>query len=172
MYFCLAPKPTSPDVVALRLKIAPTSPQVPPETGVTPTPTATSMAPPTTAAPGTEAVPTEQVGPTEGVSGSGLEGSGLSPPGDLSVTNVTQTSLSLTWSAPESSNFDGFHITLAPSAQTALTQVKQVNGSARSAHIDGLLAGTQYEVSLYGMVAGEQSQPILVLANTTKGTRT
>ncbi|XP_063066917.1 tenascin isoform X4 [Engraulis encrasicolus] len=142
---------------------------VPSETRVTPT--ASTMAPTKTETPGTESVPTEQIGTTDGASGdkAGQEGSGLSPLSDLNVTNVTQTSLSLTWSVPEPSEFDGFRITLVPWEQTEqLTQVKLVHSSARSAHIDGLLPGTLYEVSLYGMVEGEQSLPILVLANTTK----
>lgn len=223
MYFCLAPKSTSPDVVALRLKSAPTS-HLPPETGVTPT--RISTPPPTTGAPMTRAVPTqamqtqampiqaaptqaaptrltpttmvmltetpvptkgvmltrmsvptegvtqtERAVPTEGPSGAGPDGSGVAPLGDLTVTNVTQTSLALTWLALEAM-FNSFRVELAPSTPMALTQVKVVPGSARSAHFDGLLPGTQYEVSVYGMVEGEQTQPIVVVANTTKGTWT
>uniref|UniRef100_A0AAY4EAD1 Tenascin C n=1 Tax=Denticeps clupeoides TaxID=299321 RepID=A0AAY4EAD1_9TELE len=77
--------------------------------------------------------------------------------------------LTLTWSAPDGV-FDGFRVELKHLSNNGSANVKLVPGGAKGAQIGDLKPGMQYEVSLYGMVDGEQSPPVLVLANTTKGT--
>uniref|UniRef100_A0AAY4EAT6 Tenascin C n=1 Tax=Denticeps clupeoides TaxID=299321 RepID=A0AAY4EAT6_9TELE len=57
-----------------------------------------------------------------------------------------------------------------PDTQFSGIGVEDQTGTLAVSDIGDLKPGMQYEVSLYGMVDGEQSPPVLVLANTTKGT--
>ncbi|XP_028830352.1 tenascin isoform X1 [Denticeps clupeoides] len=146
-----APKSASADVVALRVKSVP----------------ATQAVPFTEVATTTTLSPFKTEGPVTGALGFKPDGSGQDPPRDLSVSNSTNTSLTLTWSAPDGV-FDGFRVELKHLSNNGSANVKLVPGGAKGAQIGDLKPGMQYEVSLYGMVDGEQSPPVLVLANTTK----
>lgn len=162
MYFHLAPKSTSPDVIALSVKNTPTS-QSALATGAA-HPTVVPLTPLNTEGPSSSS-------PTGGLaSGAKPEGSGLDSLRDLSVTDVTSTSVKLAWSAPEQA-FDSFSVELNALSGMAQAHVTAVPGSARKAQIAGLSPGIRYEVSLYGMVEREQSLPLRAFVNTGIWTR-
>lgn len=160
MYFHLAPKSTSTDVVALSVKSAQTTQS--PDTGAV-HPTVLPLAPLITEGPtSTSLYPTGHI-----PSGAEPEpeGSSLETLGDLNVTDVSPTSVRLAWSAPDEA-FDSFLVEVNALSGMAQAHVTTVPGSARKTLIEGLSPGTRYEVSLYGKVEGEQSLPLHAFANT------
>ncbi|XP_044000765.1 tenascin isoform X4 [Gambusia affinis] len=99
------------------------------------------------------------------VSGAEIESSGMELMSGLAV-NVTATSVSLTWSAPDDA-FDSFLVeTVAVSAAAAQPQVNELPGSFRKAEIAGLLPSTMYEITLQGLMEGRQSVPLRVFTAT------
>lgn len=102
------------------------------------------------------------------ISGAEPESSGMELTSDLAV-NVTATSMSLTWSAPDKA-FDSFLVEIvALSAPASQPKVTRLPGGFRRAQIEGLLPDTLYEVTLQGLTEGRQSLPLRVF--TTTGTR-
>ncbi|XP_072228122.1 tenascin-like [Leuresthes tenuis] len=142
-----APKPTTPDVLALSIKEAPES--VLENENLDPLHPLSSEAPSDT---------------TVMSSGAEPESSGMDLPGDLTV-NVTATSVSLAWSAPEEA-FDSFLVELSAPSVAAQPQVTTLPGSVRKAEIKGLTPSTHYDITLQGMVEGKQSLPLKVFAAT------
>ncbi|KAI7813166.1 putative tenascin-like [Triplophysa rosa] len=128
-----APNSTSPDVVALTVKSVPT-------TLATLQPVAT-----------TSSVLTQ-------TSSDELESSRQVNPSDLKVTDVSRNTLKLSWSAPEGA-FDGFTVELK---SMSIQNIIEVSGEAREVHIHGLTPDVRYDITLYGMVEGEKSQPVSV----------
>ncbi|KAM4720207.1 tenascin-like isoform 2-T2 [Anableps anableps] len=99
------------------------------------------------------------------ISGAEPESSGMELISNLAV-NVTATSVSLMWSAPDEA-FDSFLVELvAPSAATAQPQVTTLPGSFRKAKIEGLLPSTLYEITLQGLMEGRRSVPLRVFTAT------
>ncbi|XP_054908314.1 tenascin isoform X4 [Poeciliopsis prolifica] len=99
------------------------------------------------------------------VSGAEIESSGMELISGLAV-NVTATSVSLTWSAPDAA-FDGFLVeTVAVSAAAARPQANELPGSFRKAEIEGLLPSTMYEITLQGLMEGRRSVPLRVFTAT------
>lgn len=110
----------------------------------------------------TEAPSTSDTGAMS--SGAEPESSGLDLLGNLTV-NVTSTSVSLAWSAPDEA-FDSFLVELgAPSGPTQ-AHVTTLPGSVRKAEIEGLTPSTHYEITLQGLVEGRRSLPLKVFATT------
>ncbi|KAM9735442.1 tenascin-like isoform 4-T4 [Menidia menidia] len=141
-----APKPTSPDVLALSVKEAPES--VEENESLDPLQSLSSEA------------------PSETVMSSGAEpeSSGMDLPGDLTVS-VTATSVRLTWSAPDEA-FDQFLVEVRAPSVEAQPQVIVLPGSVRTADIEGLSPSTHYDITLQAMVGGRQSLPLKVFAAT------
>ncbi|CAG5867584.1 unnamed protein product [Menidia menidia] len=141
-----APKPTSPDVLALSVKEAPES--VVENESLDPLQSLSSEA------------------PSETVMSSGAEpeSSGMDLPGDLTVS-VTATSVRLTWSAPDEA-FDQFLVEVRAPSVAAQPQVIVLPGSVRTADIEGLSPSTHYDITLQAMVGGRQSLPLKVFAAT------
>ncbi|XP_023193838.1 tenascin-like isoform X3 [Xiphophorus maculatus] len=99
------------------------------------------------------------------VSGAEIESSGMELISGLAV-NVTATSVSLAWSAPDDA-FDGFLVEMvAVSAAAAQPQANELPGSFRKAEIEGLLPSTMYEITLQGLMEGRRSVPLRVFTAT------
>ncbi|XP_047228735.1 tenascin isoform X5 [Girardinichthys multiradiatus] len=99
------------------------------------------------------------------ISGTEPESSGMELLTDLAV-NVTATSMSLTWSAPDEV-FGSFLVELvAPLAAAAQLQVITLPGSFRKAKIEDLLPSTLYEITLLGLMEGNRSLPLRVFTTT------
>ncbi|XP_032395490.1 tenascin isoform X4 [Etheostoma spectabile] len=145
-----APTPTSPDVLVLSSKDAPTT---------------------QTTALDIEAVqnpdPLRPLNTSDtGVMGSGAEpeSSSLDVMGNLTV-KVTSTSVSLAWSAPTEA-FDSFLVELSPLSGATQANVTTLHGSLRKAEIAGLSPSTRYGITLQGLVEGRRSLPLKVFATT------
>ncbi|TRZ01297.1 hypothetical protein DNTS_018629 [Danionella cerebrum] len=85
------------------------------------------------------------------------QGPNREPPGPLNITGVSRNSLRLSWSAPEDS-FDAFLLELK--SNESKKRVIKVSGEARNTQVDGLSAGSLYEITLYGMKGGQKSQAV------------
>uniref|UniRef100_A0A4W6CVZ5 Tenascin Ca n=1 Tax=Lates calcarifer TaxID=8187 RepID=A0A4W6CVZ5_LATCA len=148
--------PTSPDVLTLSIKDAPTSPPsaLDNETIQKPDP----HHPVNTEAPSTS---------DSGVMSSGAEpeSSNLDLLGDFTVTNVTSTRVSLAWSAPDEV-FDSFLLELSSPSGVTQANVTTLPGSVRKAEIEGLSPSTLYDITLQGLVEGKPSLPLKVFATT------
>ncbi|XP_035039701.1 tenascin isoform X4 [Hippoglossus stenolepis] len=149
-----APEPTSPDVLMLSIKDATTTSQssLDNDTIQTPDP----LQPVNTEAPSTS----DTV-----VRSSGAESSNLDVLGDLKITNVTSTSVSLAGSAPDEA-FDSFMVELSSPSGVTQAHVTTLPGNVRKAEIEGLTPSTHYDVTLQGLVDGNQSLPLKVVATT------
>ncbi|XP_044030141.1 tenascin isoform X1 [Siniperca chuatsi] len=150
-----APKPTSPDVLVLSIKDAPTTPQ--PALDIEAVQNPHPLRPLNTEAPSTS---------DTGVMSSRAEpeSSSLNVLGDLTV-NVTSSSVSLAWLAPDQA-FDNFLVELsAPSGETQ-AHVTTLPGSVRKAEIEGLSPSTHYDITLQGLVEGKRSLPLKGFATT------
>ncbi|XP_038148429.1 tenascin isoform X4 [Cyprinodon tularosa] len=102
----------------------------------------------------------------EMISGAEPESSGMELLSNLTPVNVTATSMSLVWSAPDEA-FDSFLVELvAPSATAAQPRVTTIPGSLRKARIEGLLPSTLYEITLQGLIEGTPSLPLRVFTTT------
>ncbi|KAM6902406.1 tenascin-like isoform 8-T8 [Xenentodon cancila] len=145
-----APKPTSPDVLALSVKEAQTTPPSALENEIPDLPHPLN----------TEASP-DSGGMS---SGTEPESSGMDLPGDLAAS-VTATSISLAWSAPDEV-FDSFLVELSAPSATAQPPVTVLPGNVREAKIGGLSPSTQYGITLQGLVEGKRTLPLTVFATT------
>ncbi|XP_056313262.1 tenascin isoform X7 [Danio aesculapii] len=87
------------------------------------------------------------------------------PLSDLKVTEVSPNSLRLSWRAPARA-FNSFIIELNSTSNKSKDSIIKVSGEARHAHVEGLNADMNYEITLYGRKAGEKSQPISVFVKT------
>ncbi|KAM7392501.1 hypothetical protein PAMA_007563 [Pampus argenteus] len=151
-----APKPTSADVFTLSIKDAPTTAQSALDIGAVQTPD--PLRPLSTEAPSSSDTDVMS-------SGDEPESSTLDVLGDLIVTNVTASSVSLVWSAPDEV-FDSFLVELsAPSVETQ-AHVTSLPGSVRKAEIEGLSPSTSYDIMIQGLVEGKRSLPLRGFATT------
>ncbi|TKS84912.1 Tenascin [Collichthys lucidus] len=140
LLFTVAPTPTSPDVLTLSIKAAPTTPHSALDTEAVQTPDPLRPL-------NTEAPPSSDTGPTS--SGAEPENSSLDESGDLKV-NFTSTNVSLFLvevSTPSGESQP--HVTTPPA------------GSVRK-ETEGLTPSTQYNVTLHGLVEGNRSLPLKV----------
>ncbi|XP_049460143.1 tenascin isoform X1 [Epinephelus fuscoguttatus] len=141
-----APKPTSPDVLSLSIKDAPTTPTTALDIKVVQTPD-----------------PFHHIN-TSDTGAVSSETSSLDLLGDLTV-NVTSTGVSLAWSAPDKA-FDSFLVELSAPSGVTQTHGTRVPGGVRRAEIEGLSPSTHYEITLQGLVEGKRSLPLKVFATT------
>ncbi|XP_053267566.1 tenascin isoform X3 [Pleuronectes platessa] len=149
-----APEPTSPDVLALSIKEATTTSQsaLDNDTIQTTDPL--------------QAVNTEAPSTSDTVvMSSGAESSNLNVLGNLQITNVTSASVSLAWSAPDEA-FDSFMVELSSPSGVTQAHVTTLPGNVRKAEIKGLTPSTHYDVTLQGLLDGNRSLPLKVLATT------
>ncbi|XP_076020090.1 tenascin-like [Genypterus blacodes] len=149
-----APQPTTPDVIMMSIKDAPTTPMLVLDTGADQTP---DTLPPLNTEP--PAISDSGVM----TSGNEPENSNRSISGELTVTNVTSKSIKLAWSAPDEA-FDSFVVEL--NALTTQTRMTTLPGNVREAEIEGLSPSTRYDITLHGLVQGERSLPLKVFATT------
>ncbi|XP_040914812.1 tenascin isoform X2 [Toxotes jaculatrix] len=149
-------RPASADVLTLSIKDAPTTPQptLDNETIQNPDP----LRPVNTDSPSIS---------DTGVMSSGAEpeSSNLDALGDLRVTNVTSTSVSLAWSAPDEA-FDSFLVELGSPSGVTQAHVTTLPGSVRKAEIEGLSPSTRFDITLQGLVEGKRTLPLKVFATT------
>ncbi|XP_044189676.1 tenascin isoform X3 [Thunnus albacares] len=151
-----ATKPTSPDVLSLSIKDAPTTPKSASDIGAVQTPE--PLRPLSTEAPSSTDTDVTS-------SGAEPESSTLDVLGDLTVTNVTASSVSLVWSAPDEV-FDSFLVELSAPSALIQAHVTTVPGSMRKAEIEGLSPSTRYDIIIQGLVEGERSLPLRGFATT------
>lgn len=142
-------------MLTLSIKDAPTTPQSALDTEADQTPD--PLRPLITAAPSTS---------DTGVMSSGAEPESLSLAvlGDLTV-NVTSTSISLAWSAPDET-FDSFLVELSAPSGATQAHVTSLPGNVRKAEIEGLSPSTHYDITLQGLVEGRRSLPLKVFTIT------
>nr|4LPX_A Chain A, TENCON variant D4 [synthetic construct] len=75
----------------------------------------------------------------------------LPAPKNLVVSEVTEDSLRLSWTAPDAA-FDSFLIQYQESEKVGEAINLTVPGSERSYDLTGLKPGTEYTVSIYGVL--------------------
>ncbi|XP_061657777.1 tenascin-like isoform X2 [Syngnathoides biaculeatus] len=83
----------------------------------------------------------------------------------LFVSDITADSFRVSWTADEDL-FDRFVIKLRDSKRLSRPQEHSVHGDERTRLITGLMAGTEYEIELYGLSLEQRSQPIFGVAQT------
>ncbi|XP_026863761.2 tenascin isoform X2 [Electrophorus electricus] len=136
-----APQSTSPDVVALNLISSPTK------------------------------QPTSQTDPvyTPVTEEANVIGSVVKPEGstlpNLKVSDVTQTSLKLSWSEPEEA-FDSFLVELVSVSDMSKVNVTNISGGARDVQILHLVPGMLYNINFYGLWEGKKIQLVNAHAKT------
>lgn len=155
LLFTVAPKPTSPDVLMLSIKDAPTPPQsaLDAEAVQTPDP----LHPLNTAAPSTSDTAVMS-------SGAEPESSSLDILGGLTV-DINSTNVSLARAAPDEA-FDSLLVEVSAPSGAAQAHVTPLPGSAREAEIEGLSPSTNYDITLQRLVEGKRSLPLKVFAAT------
>ena len=156
LLFTIAPKPTSPDVLSLSIKDAPTTAQSASDIGAVQTPD--PLRPLSTEAPSSS--DTDMMS-----SGAEPESSTLDVLGNLTVSNVTTSSVSLVWSAPDGA-FDSFFVELSSPSGVTQTHVTTLPGSVRKAEIEGLSPSTSYDIIIQGLVEEKRSLPLRGYATT------
>ncbi|XP_061656274.1 tenascin-like isoform X2 [Phyllopteryx taeniolatus] len=83
----------------------------------------------------------------------------------LFVSDITADGFRVSWTADEDL-FDRFVIKLRDSKRLSRPQEHSVHGGERTRLITGLVAGTEYEIELYGLSLDHRSQPIFGVAQT------
>ncbi|XP_020938835.1 tenascin isoform X14 [Sus scrofa] len=85
--------------------------------------------------------------------------------GNLSVSDITPESFSLSWTATEGA-FETFTIEIIDSNRFLETMEYNISGAERTAHISGLRPGNDFIVYLSGLAPGIQTKPISATATT------
>ncbi|XP_077478909.1 tenascin-like [Stigmatopora argus] len=83
----------------------------------------------------------------------------------LFVSDITADSFRVSWTADEDL-FDRFVVKLRDSKRLSRPQEHSVHGAERTRLMTGLVAGTEYEIELYGVSLDQRSQPIFGVAQT------
>ncbi|XP_072344357.1 tenascin isoform X10 [Scyliorhinus torazame] len=86
-------------------------------------------------------------------------------PENLAVKNVTTTSLGLSWTA-QKGVFDSFLLTVKDVNGLSVPLKISLPGDQHTTDVTGLVAGTNYEIELYGIIQGRLSQPLKDIAKT------
>ncbi|XP_078406450.1 tenascin isoform X1 [Cetorhinus maximus] len=86
-------------------------------------------------------------------------------PENLAVKNVTSTSLGLSWTAQKGA-FDSFLLSVKDLNGLNVPLKISLPGDQHTTDVTGLVAGTDYEIELYGVVQGQLSQPVKDVAKT------
>ncbi|KAL7836818.1 hypothetical protein AOLI_G00281020 [Acnodon oligacanthus] len=87
----------------------------------------------------------------------------------LFISNTKPDGFTLEWTAPEDT-FETFVIKITDSNGLAESKLMRVSGDKRTEVVSGLLEDTEYEIELFGIIAGRNFQPILGVARTGLGT--
>ncbi|XP_048469310.1 tenascin [Rhincodon typus] len=91
--------------------------------------------------------------------------SGAAKPENLLVKNITSTSLKVSWTAP-SGHFDSFLLIIKDVNALSVPLKISLPGDQHTTNVTGLVAGTEYEIDLYGIFQGRLSQPLKDFART------
>ncbi|KAK0132071.1 Tenascin [Merluccius polli] len=153
-----APEPTSPGLIMNVTDVLMTTTTA--TTTTTTTTTRPQFASDTTTV--TATVVSRTLGFTHSV---GTESPHQEPLGELTVTNLTSTSVGVGWSAPDQT-FDHFLVEVNASLGRAPPHTATVPGSARGAEIEGLSPSTSYEITVHGLVEGVRSLPLKMFIDT------
>ncbi|XP_038637884.1 tenascin isoform X7 [Scyliorhinus canicula] len=86
-------------------------------------------------------------------------------PENLVVKNVTTTSFGLSWTA-QKGVFDSFLLTVKDVNGLNVPLKISQPGDQHTSDVTGLVAGTNYEIELYGIIQGRLSQPLRDIAKT------
>lgn len=153
LLFLVAPAPTSPHVLTLKMKAATTTTQsaLDNDTVLTADPLRSVN---------TEAPPTSESVVMSSQTDS--EKPELDLLANLTVANVTSTSINLAWSAPDEV-FESFVVELGSPSEERVTTLA---GNVKNAEIVGLSPSTYYNVTVHGLVEGKRSLPLKVYAAT------
>ncbi|XP_030210620.1 tenascin-like [Gadus morhua] len=159
------PEPTSPGLIMNVTDVLTTTTTTTASTATTATPTtATSTRPQSFSE--TAPVPTIVVSHTLGSPPVvGTESPLTEPFGAFTLTNMSSTSVGVSWSAPDQT-FDHFLVELSSPSEEAPARTTMVAGSEGGAEIEGLSPSTRYEITLYGLVEGVRSQPLKMFVDT------
>uniref|UniRef100_A0A4W4FV18 Tenascin C n=1 Tax=Electrophorus electricus TaxID=8005 RepID=A0A4W4FV18_ELEEL len=84
---------------------------------------------------------------------------------NLKVSDVTQTSLKLSWSEPEEA-FDSFLVELVSVSDMSKVNVTNISGGARDVQILHLVPGMLYNINFYGLWEGKKIQLVNAHAKT------
>ncbi|XP_078073378.1 tenascin-like [Mustelus asterias] len=95
---------------------------------------------------------------------------GFSTLGRLSVSDVDTHSLKLTWTVEEGA-FDSFLVQYRDSQGRLGAKEVTVPGNLRHVAITDLIPGTEYLISLYGVLKNQQTEPIPIVARTAREIR-
>ncbi|XP_038671561.1 tenascin-X-like [Scyliorhinus canicula] len=95
---------------------------------------------------------------------------GFSTLGRLSVSDVDTRSLKLTWTVEEGA-FDSFLVQYRDSQGQLGAKEITVPGNLRNVAIADLIPGTEYHISLYGVLQNQQTEPIPIVARTARESR-
>uniref|UniRef100_UPI00398E45AC tenascin-X-like n=1 Tax=Pristiophorus japonicus TaxID=55135 RepID=UPI00398E45AC len=85
--------------------------------------------------------------------------------GRLSASDVGQDSLKLSWIVEEGA-FDSFLVQYRDAQGRLGPKEVTVAGNLRNIPIAGLKPNTEYHISLYGMLDGQQTEPVFIVART------
>ncbi|CAH2315884.1 tenascin isoform X1 [Pelobates cultripes] len=88
--------------------------------------------------------------------------------GNLQVSSITPEGFHLSWTADDS-DFDNFIIKIVDTIQQFEPVTLKVPGSERKTVVTGLRDATEYEIELYGVASGKQSETIEGEATTALG---
>ncbi|XP_072331721.1 tenascin-X-like isoform X3 [Scyliorhinus torazame] len=95
---------------------------------------------------------------------------GFNTLGRLSVSDVDTHSLKLTWTVEEGA-FDSFLVQYRDSQGRLGAKEVTVPGNLRYVAIADLIPGTEYLISLYGVLKNQQTEPIPIVARTARESR-
>ncbi|GCB76495.1 hypothetical protein scyTo_0015499, partial [Scyliorhinus torazame] len=95
---------------------------------------------------------------------------GFNTLGRLSVSDVDTHSLKLTWTVEEGA-FDSFLVQYRDSHGRLGAKEVTVPGNLRYVAIADLIPGTEYLISLYGVLKNQQTEPIPIVARTARESR-
>ncbi|XP_067865490.1 tenascin-like isoform X1 [Heterodontus francisci] len=95
---------------------------------------------------------------------------GFNTLGRLLVSDVDTHSLKLSWTVEEGA-FDSFLVQYRDSQGQLEAQEVRVSGNLRDVTIADLRPGTEYLISLYGVLKNQQTEPIPIMARTARESR-
>ncbi|XP_049326268.1 tenascin isoform X1 [Astyanax mexicanus] len=87
----------------------------------------------------------------------------------LLVSNVKTDGFTLEWTAPEDT-FETFGIKVSDTNGLEDAKQMRVSGDKRTEVLSGLAEDTEYEIEVFGIIAGRHFQPVLAFARTGLGT--